>query len=435
MYRLAKEIAALGERVIVTTTTHIMVPGESDAESLILSDDLNTILQQLRQRLKSQRIVAVGSRLASAEGKMKGIQPEWVDEIADRIVDARVVVEADGSAGRPFKAPADHEPVIPTAADLVVPVVGIDVIGRLCGPEAVHRPERVARIAGIAEGVPITPEIVAKVMLHPLGTAKGSPAQARVVPVINKVDDHSLLEIAREIGRRMLDEGAARVVIARAQFEPPVWEVMAKKIISGIVLAAGKSVRMGQFKLLLEVQGKSLIRHVVEHALRSRLDEVVVVVGNDSARIRAEIERYPVRIVDNPSFAEGQSTSLKAGMREIRPDADAVIVLMGDQPFVGPEIIDAIIERYREESCLIVAPEYNGQEGSPVLFHRSLFSELRAASGDKGGRDIVRSRRENVHVVKFDSALAGRDIDTWQEYQEAIAAVRSCPCERPKGAK
>ncbi len=201
-------------------------------------------------------------------------------------------------------------------------------------------------------------------------------------------------------------------------------------MISGIILAAGRSVRMGQPKLLLELQGKSLVRHVVENALSSHLDEVLVVIGNDAERVRAEIQSYPVRTVENPLFAEGQSTSLKAGMREIRDDADAVIVLMADQPFVGPEIIDAIIDHYRDERCSIVAPEYDGQIGAPVLFDRSLFPELLTVSGDKGGRDIVRSHREQVHVVKFDSALAAKDIDTWQEYQEIIAGKESGRTEK-----
>lgn len=189
-------------------------------------------------------------------------------------------------------------------------------------------------------------------------------------------------------------------------------------MISGIILAAGRSVRMGRAKLLLELQGKSIVRHVVENALGARLDEVLVVIGNEAARIREEIEQYPVRIVENPLFAGGQSTSLQAGMRRIQPDAEAVIILMADQPFVGPETIDAIVDRYQAERSLIVAPEYAGQIGAPVLFDRRLFPELLAASGDKGGRDIVRSHPDDVRVVRFDHSLAARDIDTWQEYEE-----------------
>ena len=226
MYRLAREIAARGERVVVTTTTHIMAPNDNDVQSLILSEDRKLIMEQLQYHLKSQNLVAVGSKLVSLEGKMKGIEPEWVEEIAELPIPVHVVVEADGSAGRPFKAPADYEPVIPAATNLVVPVVGVDIIGKPFGPDFVHRPERVAAIVDIEYGQPITPEVVARVMLHPKGTAKGAPGQARVIPVINKVDDRSLLETARDIGRLMLDEGATRVVIARAQFEPPVWEVI-----------------------------------------------------------------------------------------------------------------------------------------------------------------------------------------------------------------
>lgn len=226
MYRLASELVARGERVVVTTTTHIMVPREHEARSLIVSEDLPAILDRLRRELSSHNPVAVGARLLPPDRKMKGIPPEWVEQIAEMPFVSRVLAEADGSAGRPFKAPADHEPVIPAATNVVVPVVGIDVIGKPFGPDVVHRPERVAAIASLAAGEAITPEIVARVMLHPRGTARGSPEGSRIVPVINKVDDRSLLETAREIGHHMLDEGATRVVIARARFEPPVWEVL-----------------------------------------------------------------------------------------------------------------------------------------------------------------------------------------------------------------
>lgn len=193
-------------------------------------------------------------------------------------------------------------------------------------------------------------------------------------------------------------------------------------MISGVILAAGRSLRMGQPKLLLALEGKSLVRRVVENALRSRLDEVLIVVGNEAARIRAEIDDCPVTIVENPLFAEGQSTSLRAGMGRIAPDAAAAIILMADQPFVGPEIIDEIVGRYRQERCLIVAPEYDGQIGAPVLFDRRLFPELMAVSGDKGGRDVLRSHRAEVSIVKFVASRAARDIDTWQEYEEIAHA-------------
>jgi molybdenum cofactor cytidylyltransferase len=161
----------------------------------------------------------------------------------------------------------------------------------------------------------------------------------------------------------------------------------------------------------------------VEHALASRLGEVVVVIGNEAERIRAEIDTYGVRAVLNPHFAEGQSTSLKAGMSEISADAEAVIVLMADQPFVSSEIIDALIERYVQKDCPIVAPEYNGQVGSPVLFDRRYFSDLRLVTGDKGGRDIIRAQAERVCRLKIDTTLAANDIDTWQEYEQLIASA------------
>ncbi|MCL5265966.1 MAG: selenium cofactor biosynthesis protein YqeC [Chloroflexi bacterium] len=228
MYRLASELAGRGERVVVTTTTHIMVPNEREAESLILFEDVAQIVDELKKRFASQHVVAVGTRVVTPQGKIKGIPPEWVDEIARLSIAGHVVVEADGSAGMPFKAPAEHEPVIPASTDLVVPIVGIDVLGAPLSAETVHRPERVIAIARVALGEPVTAEVVASVLLHPDGATKGAPTAAQIVPLVNKVDD-SRLDLAREIARRLIDGGARRVVLACVKEEPPVREVMGAK--------------------------------------------------------------------------------------------------------------------------------------------------------------------------------------------------------------
>ncbi|BAE82657.1 molybdenum cofactor cytidylyltransferase [Desulfitobacterium hafniense] len=206
-------------------------------------------------------------------------------------------------------------------------------------------------------------------------------------------------------------------------------------MISAIVLAAGKSSRMGQMKLLLPIAGLSMIRAVVENVLRSQADEVIIVLGNEADRVRNDIEllgagdesvKSKLKIVENLQFAEGQSTSLKVGLSMVNEQSAGALILMGDQPFVGTEIIDTIIECFLETVPLMVVPQYPEGRASPVLFARDLFPELMAVTGDKGGRSIVMKcleteRRHHVSIVEVKSGLAGRDIDTWEEFLNVSA--------------
>lgn len=198
-------------------------------------------------------------------------------------------------------------------------------------------------------------------------------------------------------------------------------------MISAIVLAAGKSTRMGKAKLLLPVGGKSIIRIVVEHALRSKAGEVIVVLGSEASRIRREVElagselaavASPLKIVENPRFEEGQSTSLKAGLSSVDERCEGVLVLMGDQPFVGQDILDALIGQFHASNAPLIIPEYDGVRATPILFGRELFSDLMAVTGDKGGRDVVTKHLKRALVVRVESGLAGRDVDTWEDYLE-----------------
>ncbi len=188
-------------------------------------------------------------------------------------------------------------------------------------------------------------------------------------------------------------------------------------MISAIALAAGKSTRMGFSKLLLRVGGKSLLQHVIDNVLQSRVGELIVVLGAEATTLRREIKQGKVRIIENPFYEEGLSTSLRVGLQGVSPRAQAVLVLMGDQPLVSHTVIDALIDKYQESKSFIVAPVYNGQRGNPVLFDRSLIPELLGVTGDKGGREIIERHLDQLATVEIESTMIGSDIDTWDDYR------------------
>jgi probable selenium-dependent hydroxylase accessory protein YqeC len=159
-------------------------------------------------------------------GKAEGVSLELFGSLRAWFPDACLLNEADGSRMRPFKAPAAHEPVIPPATTLVVPVVGADVLGRPLDADHVHRPELVRALSGAAPGAPITPEIVARVVAHPGGGLKGVPAGARVVVMLNKADGLADRGPLHETADRLLREPAIdAVVLTAVRATPPVLEI------------------------------------------------------------------------------------------------------------------------------------------------------------------------------------------------------------------
>lgn len=188
LFALAAEAAQSAEHgmTIVTTTTKMTLPPESKQLPLIVGADEASraaALDDAQRRGLSAAVVGAGR---GDRGRILGVQPDWPARALRAPGVGLVAVEADGSAGRPFKAPAEHEPVIPDGVDLVIAVVGAQVLGQPLDERRVHRPERVRALLGIApdDCCEITPEIVATVLAHPQGGRKNVPANAQYAVVI-----------------------------------------------------------------------------------------------------------------------------------------------------------------------------------------------------------------------------------------------------------
>lgn len=226
LYGIGRETAAAGGRAIVTGTTRFTPVAGEAMPPLVLGETAGELLSALRLALAEHPLVVAGTGWGN-QGRIMPVEPALLAEMATLPGVTAVVAEADGSAGRPFKAPAPHEPVVAPSTTLLLTVAGLDVLGRPLGPEAVHRPEIVAALAGPELGVPVSEEIIAAVLLDERGGRKGLPAGARWIPVLNKADTAERIEAARRIGDHLLRGGAERVVIAHAARQPPVEEVMA----------------------------------------------------------------------------------------------------------------------------------------------------------------------------------------------------------------
>jgi molybdenum cofactor cytidylyltransferase len=192
--------------------------------------------------------------------------------------------------------------------------------------------------------------------------------------------------------------------------------------IAAVVLAAGRATRMGSNKLMAEAGGKSLLRHVVDAALASRARPVIVVTGHEANVVTGALQGCDVRFTHNPHFAEGLSTSLKAGIAAVPSEATGAVILLGDMPAVTTAFIDELIEAFAHAPHMAaVAPVHAGQRGNPVLLSRRLFREVPRLRGDRGARPILDDHTD-VLEIPGDGSVA-LDIDT----PAALEALRRKP--------
>ncbi len=449
---LAHELAPL-TRVIFTTTTRIYpVPG------------LPVLLTSAGPGWREKLLVGergageiLGPVVLACEelpgGKLKGLDSEVVNEVASFVGAGRLgagsveavsaigpgmapvlLVEADGSAGRPFKAPAGHEPVIPGCSTLVLALAGADAIGRPLDRENVHRPEAVARILGLPEAYGqrsqpvhrLSAQDIATVLLHPDGTARGRPGDARLVPVLTRIDRAGVAAQAEEAASALIEMGARRVALIA--LDSTVSSARPRGPVAAVILAAGLSRRFGSPKLLHPIGGLPMLERTVRAACRAGFARVTVVIPTGPGetgvvidKYRRLLEPYPVELAFNPAPEAGQSGSVRAGVDALNASVpgperpEAAMFIPGDQPFLTPAILDALIEAWVNDRPAVLAPAAGGRRLSPVIFSKELFPELLKLTGDQGGRMVLESRPELLRTLEFADPAPFRDIDFPEE--------------------
>jgi molybdenum cofactor cytidylyltransferase len=195
--------------------------------------------------------------------------------------------------------------------------------------------------------------------------------------------------------------------------------------VAAVILAAGRSTRMGgPNKLLAELGGKTLVRIAAEQALASRASDVIVVTGHQAEEVEKSLAGLKLKFVENPNFADGLAGSVKAGIAAVPEDADAAVVLLGDMPLIDAHLIDRLIEAFApDRGGLIVVPVSDSRRGNPVLWSRRFFNELMTLDGDIGARHLIAKHGEAVAEVPVEGHGAFLDIDTPQ----ALEAARLAP--------
>jgi molybdenum cofactor cytidylyltransferase len=229
------------------------------------------------------------------------------------------------------------------------------------------------------------------------------------------------LKVPREAITGMGVGGLLMEIVTRPQ--PRDEPVAATRRIAAVVLAAGRSTRMGATnKLTAEILGKPLVRIAAEAALGSHAKPVIVVTGHQREGVEAALASLPVQLVHNPDFASGLGSSLKAGIAAVPADADGVIVLLGDMPQVDAHLVDRLIAAFDpEKGALAVVPTFEGRRGNPVLWSRRFFPDLMGIEGDVGARHLIGRYGEAVIEVPVTGKATLVDVDT----PEALRGVKA----------
>ena len=197
---------------------------------------------------------------------------------------------------------------------------------------------------------------------------------------------------------------------------------------AAILLAAGRSSRMGQHKLLLPLGDRPVLAHVVENVLASQARPLIIVLGYQAEQVRALLAPYAAQpeltIIENPDYQQGMSTSLRKGIETLMassPTVDGALIVLGDQPLMTPHIFNTMIETKHVTKKRIIGALYRGRRGNPTLFDASLFPELLEMTGDEGGRKVIERHRQEMIMLEMGDDTANYDVDTWDAYQQVLA--------------
>jgi len=212
----------------------------------------------------------------------------------------------------------------------------------------------------------------------------------------------------------------------------PMVSIGAKQPTAGIILAAGISRRLGQPKQLLRFQGKFLLENILENALASRLDTVVLVLGHQAQKIvkvlGAKLDRPRLKVIVNRQYREGMSSSLRAGLREVM-EFPSVMFLLGDQPWINNQLINLLLDRFRKSEKDICVPVHQDRRGNPVIFSRRFYDTLMKIEGDIGAREVIASNPRDLLEVEVSDPDVFSDIDTVSDLEalNAMPAIRPLP--------
>lgn len=383
MFRLAQELSRYG-KVLVTTTTKIFEPGEEEYEKFICID--------VEKKGKNRNIDVVGS--GYQDGKVKGITSEELEKFIGEY--DYILVEADGSRGRPLKYWKGYEPVIPYICTKVIGILNISLLfGKKIEENLVHHYEEFLKVYGLKGNEPLDEHILTE-YLKTGEFFKGFSGEKYFF--FNGIE--SLAQF--DLGAHIADEIEIPIVMGSME----LGEAYAYKRLDGVVLGAGFSKRMGFNKLLLEVrEGKSMIDILMEKIELLPIKEIIFI----GREMEEKGLTKKIKYVENKRAHLGQSESVKLGV--LNSKNEGIIFFPADQPYIEMDTLKTLIWEF-QKTDRITFPKVGEERFSPVIFPKKYRGDLLKLEGDTGGREIIRSNKSFLNPVKFSDIKEFKDIDT-----------------------
>jgi molybdenum cofactor cytidylyltransferase len=197
--------------------------------------------------------------------------------------------------------------------------------------------------------------------------------------------------------------------------------MMKEKLTAGIILAAGASTRFGEPKQLLRLKDKCLLEWVLDAALKSELNRIVLVLGYAHQKILQalgeKLQHSKLLVAINPQYEKGQSLSLQTGLSKVKDDYPAVMFLLGDQPMLNTAAINVLLERFWADEKDICVPIYQGKRKTPAIFRRRFYTQLMGIKGDMGARQLIDDNPDRVLGVEMEDPICFFDVDTPQDFE------------------
>jgi molybdenum cofactor cytidylyltransferase len=411
-----------GEMIATVKIIPFGVAGTARDKAMVEAVRVKPVLRVAPYAIKNVGIVST---------LLPGLAPKVIDKTL-RITETRI---APAGARIVMEKRVPHEQAALTRAIAEVRAAGAELVIVFGASAIADRrdviPMAVEMAGGEIEhfGMPVDPGnlmLVGRIDGHPV---LGAPGCARS-PKENGFDWILMrllagLPVTRGDITGMGVGGLLMEIVTRPQprAEEPQKAVKKKRHIAAVLLAAGRSTRMGAInKLIAEIGGKPLVRIAAEQALASRASPVIVVTGHEREKVAAALDGLPVRMVHNPDYVEGLGSSLRTGIAVVPKEADGAIVCLGDMPQVDATLIDKLIAAFDpEKGALVVTPTIDGRRGNPVVWSRRFFPDLMAVQGDVGARNLIGSYAEAVVEVPVAGDAALIDVDT----PESLSAVKA----------
>ncbi len=430
MVGLGYELAESGWRVLATATTAI------PAEQLSLYPHAmryDSGAEAISQALGEYQFVFLYDKSTWQKGVVSGPREDWARELLDSVDSDVLLVEADRSDGMPFKAPFENEPWIPPETSLVVPIASLAALGKPLDDAHIYNPAAMVDQYGFVQNSPVKSPWLAQVLRDADLGLKNVPEQARVVLFLNRTPERGYLHgRARMIARLSLQNPRIQAVaIGSVRGAEPVHEV--QRAVGAIVLASGESSGKHPPSMLLSAGGgKTILAHVTEQLIRSRIAPICVAAARWAREARAAVKPLGVKVVTSRARASaprrtnrgngafdtendrlalphllhlnGEALSaLKAGLRAMPAHIAAVLVVSGDHPRLQPKVLYQLLSSYARGAEDLLVPRYQASLGQPILIGRRYWPDILSLSRKESLHDLFEEYRDNIACVEVAS--------------------------------